>query len=234
MADKTPIIEMTDYTLKPHGSGQGIKSFHFTLSKGHVCAIETQNPDDSNNFLRAIATLIRPVKGTYRYEGKRIDLKSNEQMLYCKSKIGYVAPDAALISNLTVRQNLLLRRYYFENDLTIDIDDKLESLCDNLGIYSKLDKRPSELNNIEILMAIVIREIEKKPRVFLLERPEDFIGHAKFDFLVKLFNDWISQKKPVVFISYDRRLIRRFANRKITIADGILTTVDLKRVGEDK
>lgn len=234
MADITPTIEMTDYTLKPHGSGQGIKSFHFTLSKGHVCAIETQNPDDSNNLLRAIATLTRPVRGTYHYEGKKMELKSNEQMLSCKSKIGYVAPDAALISNMTVRQNLLLRRYYFENDLTIDIDEQVKSLCDHLGIFNKLDKRPSELNKIETLMAIVIREIEKKPRVLLLEGPEDFIGHAKFDFLVKLFNDWISQRKPVVFISYDRRLIRRFANRKITIADGILTTVDLKRTGEDQ
>ena len=77
-------------------------------------------------------------------------------------------------------------------------------------------------------MAVVIREISKGPDVLLLDRPEDFIGHAKFDMLVQLFNDWINQRKPVVFVSFDRRLIRRFATRKILINNGSLTTVDIK------
>jgi len=225
----TSIIEMSNYSLAPYGSGHGISGFYFALSTGDVCAIEAQHPDDANDFLRAVATLTRPIKGTYRYEGKRINLKSYKDMLACKPKIGYIAPDAALISNLTIRQNILIQRYYFENDLTIDLDDKIQSVCDTFGICSKLDKRPAELNSMETQMAIVIREISKKPSVLLLDRPEDFIGHAKFDILVEIFNDWIGKKKPVVFLSYDRRLIRRFANRKILITNGALTTVDIKR-----
>ena len=229
-----PIIEMTDYILAPRGSGQGIHGFYFSLSQGNVCAIETPNPDDANIFLRAVATLNRPVQGSYLYEGTRIDLKSYEKMLQCKPKIGYIAPDAALISNLTVRQNFLLQRYYFENNLNIDLDDNLQSICDTLGISSKLDKRPADLNSMETRMAIVVREISKKPQVLLLDRPEEFIGHDKFDVLVEIFSDWIAKKKPVVFFSFDRRFIRRFANRKILITNGALTTVDLKRTGIDQ
>ncbi len=220
---------MSDYTLAPQGSGHGIKGFYFALSPGDVCAVEAQTPDDAAIFLRAVATLIRPVKGTYRYDGKRIDLKSHKDLLECKPKIGYIAPDAALISNLTIRQNILIQRYYRENDLTIDLDEKLQTLCDTLGICSKLDMRPADLNLMESQMAIVIREISKKPQVLLLDRPEDFIGHAKFDILVEIFNDWIAKMKPVIFLSYDRRLIRRFANRKVMITNGVLTTVDVKQ-----
>ncbi|MGD8835296.1 MAG: ATP-binding cassette domain-containing protein [Desulfobacteraceae bacterium] len=228
------IIEMTDYTLAPRGTGDGIHRFYFSLSEGNVCAIESPNPDDANAFLRAVATLNRPVQGNYRYKGRRIDLKSYEQMLRCKPKIGYIAPDASLISNLTVRQNFLLKRYYFENNLHIDLDDNLRSICDTLGISSKLDKRPAGLNSLEARMAIVIREISKKPQVLLLDRPEEFIGHDKFDILVDIFGDWIAKKKPVVFFSYDRRFIRRYANRKILIANGVLTTTDLKRAVNDR
>jgi ABC-type ATPase involved in cell division len=91
----------------------------------------------------------------------------------------------------------------------------------------KLDMRPAELNSIEAQLAIVIREISKNPLVLLIDRPEDFIGHAKFDYLVETFNAWISEQKPVVFVSYDRRLIRRFANRKVLITNGVLNTVNL-------
>jgi ABC-type lipoprotein export system ATPase subunit len=230
----TCIIEMSDYTLAPHGSGHGINGFYFALSRGDVCAVEAQNPDDANDFLRAVATLSRPIKGTYRYEGKRINLKSYKDMLKCKPKIGYIAPDSALISNLTIRQNILLQRYYFENDLSIDLNETLQTVCDTFGICDKLDKRPADLNSMETQMAIVIREISKSPQILLLERPEDFIGHAKFDAFVELFNEWIAKQKPVVFVTYDRRLIRRFANRKIIITNGALTAVNIMQTNGDK
>ena len=222
-----PLIELSDYTLAPVGSGQGINAFYFSLKKGDVCAIDTQNPDDARAFLRALASLVYPVRGTYRFKGKRMDVRSYRDMLPCKRKIGYIAPDAALISNLTLRQNILVQRYFFENDLSINVDDKIRRLCDTSHIAEKLDQRPSDLNKMEVQMAIVIREISKNPDVLLLDRPEDFIGHANFDMLVQLFKDWIADKKPVVFLSYDRRLIRRFASRKILITNGTLTTVEV-------
>lgn len=224
----TPIIEMTDYILAPRGSGHGIRDFDFALYRGNVCAVESQNPDDASIFLRAAATLYRPIKGTYRFAGVKIDLDAYEEMLQCKPQIGYIAPDAALISNLTIRQNFLLQRYYHENDLSIDLDDNLLSICHTLGISEKLDKRPADLNSMETQMAIVIREISKTPQVLLLDRPEDFIGHAKYAALVEKFNDWVDEQKPVVFISYDRRFIRRYANRKIRISNGALTTADIR------
>jgi ABC-type lipoprotein export system ATPase subunit len=228
------VIEMSDYTLAPAGSGYGIKGFYFALSEGDVCAIEAQNPDDAHLFLRAVATLAYPLKGTFRFKGRRLNLKNYKELLGCKKKVGYIAPDAALISNLTVRQNILIHRYYFENDLTIDLDDKLNSMCDTFGVCQKLDRRPADLNSMELQMAIVIREISKGPEVLLLDRPEDFIGHAKSDMLVQLFNDWIGQRKPVVFVSFDRRLIRRFATRKILIVNGTLTTVDIKKAAGEE
>jgi D-methionine transport system ATP-binding protein len=223
----TPIIEMTDYVLAPHGSGQGIHNFDFALHRGNVCAVESQCPDDGTLFLRAVATLNRPIAGTYRYAGVQINLTSHEEMLQCKPKIGYIAPDAALISNLTVRQNLLLQRYYYENDLRIDLDDNLASICDTFGISEKLDKRPADLNSMERQIAIVIREISKHPQVLLLDKPEVFIGYAKYEGLVEKLSEWVDEQNPVVFISYDRRFYRRFANRKIMISNGKLTTVEI-------
>jgi ABC-type molybdenum transport system ATPase subunit/photorepair protein PhrA len=81
----------------------------------------------------------------------------------------------------------LIHRYYFENDLSINVDDKIQLLCDTSHIADKLDHRPSDLNKMEVQMAIVIREISKNPEILLLDRPEDFIGHANFDMLVQTF-----------------------------------------------
>ena len=226
--DAMHTIELSDYIIAPYGTGNGISGFYFSLDPGNVCAIDADNPDDAHALLRALASLLRPTRGVYRYSGRVLNWKNFYDTLHVKQKIGYIAPDAALISNLTIRQNLLLRRFYFENRLDIRIDDETRSLCRELDIYKKLDLRPSGLNAMEIQAAIVIREACKKPDVFLLNRPETFIGHTKFDILVALFNQWIDEKIPIVFCSYDRRLIRRFANRQIIVTNGSLTTVDIK------
>ncbi len=228
-----PLIELSNYTLAAAGTGNGIQNFYFALNQGDVCTIDADDPDDAHTLLRGLATLVYPTKGTFRFKGKRKDMSAYRDMLKYKRKIGYIAPDAALISNLSLRQNILIQRYYFENDLNINLDDKIMALCDTSGISAKLDHRPSELNNMDTQMAIVIREISKNPEILLLHRPEDYIGHAHFELLTQIFKAWIDSGKPVVFLSYDRRLIRRFATRKILITNGSLTTVEIRRPGEN-
>jgi ABC-type lipoprotein export system ATPase subunit len=224
-----PLIELCDYVLAPMGSGYGIQRFSFAISQGDVYAVEASHPDDATLFLRALATLVSPRKGIYRFDGKPKDVGNYRDLLDCKQRIGYIAPDAALISNLTLRQNLLLRRFYFENTLNDQLDDTLQTLCRSFNILDKLDKRPTGLNTMDVQAAIVIRELTKDPDVLLLIRPEDFIGHTYFDLLGRLFNDWIDKRLPMVLLSYDRRMIRRFANRKVTITNSVLTTADIKR-----
>ena len=222
------LIKLSDYSLAAVGSGSGIQGFNFALAPGDVCAIDSQYADDAHIFLRALAGMTRPLKGNYFFKGKPRDLRRYEEMLDCKKQIGYVARDTALISNLTVRQNLLLQRYYHENRISIDLAADVLALCKTFGIHEKLDRRPAGLNAMETQAAIIIREISKKPSVLLLGQPEDFIGHAKFDLMTQIFNQLIGERLPIVFLSFDRRLARRFANRKVIISDGALTTVAFK------
>ncbi len=224
-----PLIELSDYTIAPTASGQGLNSIYFSLAAGDVCAVEGQSPNDAYLFVRALATLVHPDKGIYRYDGQKVDLKNQQELLSCKRKIGYIAPDAALISNLNIRQNLLLMQYYFKNDLTLDLDDRGRQLCQNIGLENKLHLRPAALNPREVQAAIIVREYIKEPEVLLLINPEEFIGHEKIDLMTQLFNDWTHKAKPVVFSSHDKRLIRRYAKKKVIIANGTLTTVEMKR-----
>jgi ABC-type lipoprotein export system ATPase subunit len=229
-----PLIELSDYILPSYGSGYGIHQFYFALSKGDVCAIEATHPDDATLFLKALATLIRPLKGIFRYAGREKDLGNYRNLLDYKQRVGYIAPDTALISNMTLRQNLLIRRYYFENSLSDHLDDKTRDLCSAFNILDKLDRRPTALNAMEVQAAIVIRETMKKPEILLLNRPEDFIGHTNIEILGQMFNDWVTNRLPVVVISYDKRFIRRFANRKVLITNGSLTTVAVKQPAQKK
>lgn len=217
------LIELLDYSLAASGSGFGIRDFSFRLARGDVYAVDSRNPDDALTFMRALATLTRPIQGMYRFKGRIYDFSDRATSLDVKKRIGYVAPDAALISNLTIRQNLLLQRYYYENRLDIELAESVLALCRSFGLQDKLDQRPAALNAMEVHAAIVIRELAKQPEVMIMGHPEDFIGHAKYDVLAQIFNRLIAERLPIVLLSYDPRLIQRFASRSIVIEGGSLT-----------
>jgi ABC-type lipoprotein export system ATPase subunit len=176
-----PIIEIMNLAMAPPGTPRQYATDRLVVAHGDMVAIVSDSPIDGRHLLRVLATLARPGQGTYRFNGEMVNLKDYRQCLAVKRQIGYVAADAAMISNRTIRENLLLTRFYYENDLSIDIDKKTEVLCRDAGLFQKLEQRPSVLNDSELLTAIAIREMGKAPAVMLVDRPERFLEIADAD-----------------------------------------------------
>lgn len=218
------IIDIDRYTLPPWGASNGIKDIEFKLGPGEVIAITLDTPDDGILFLKALATLIAPIQGSYRFQGQPLEFGDYRKLLPIKRKIGYVGADAALISNRTVLENLLLMRYYFENTLTIKLDDTLETLCRQCGLYDKLGLRPADLNPLDLQIGIYLRELAKKPVILLLDRPEEFmIPSTNSESLITHFKELMANGLPVVMLSYDPGFIDRFATKVIQIRQGQIT-----------
>jgi ABC-type ATPase involved in cell division len=221
------LIELSDYCLNPIGTGNGLNNSYFALSSGDACSMQTDSTDDAHIFLKALATLVRPVSGTYRFTGKTIDFSDYRELLPFKKKIGYIGQDSAMISNRTVRENLLLMRFYFENSVSISLDENVLKFFKLFDLEDKLDLRPGELRPVDLRNAIAIRELTKSFDVLLLDRPEHYFGFKSFYIFNEILENTLEAGHAVVFFSRDRSFIETFSNRKILIAGGTLTKVPL-------
>ena len=219
------LIELSDYCLNATGSGNGLKNFYFTLSDGDICSIQTDSSDDAHNFLKALATLVYPVNGAYRFLGEAANFSDYRELLPIKKKIGYIGQDSAMISNRTIRENMLLMRYYFENSLSLVLDENALKLCKMFNLQDKLDLRPGDLRPVDLHIAIAIRELSKSVDVILLDRPEDYFGYNKFALFKEIITDIIESVPAVVFFSHDLNFTETFSNMKILIKGGTLTKV---------
>jgi len=213
------IIEITDLLLAPPAMTMRYTSNRLIVGRGDVIVIVSDPPTDGRYLLRVLATLAPPERGEYRFNGTRVDINDYRQCLAVKRRIGYVAPDAAMISNRTIRENLLLSRLYSENDPTIDIDKAMLSLCRAAGLTHKLARRPSVLSNQALQKAITIREIGKQPTVMLIDRPENFIENMETDMIFGHLKEMARSGTAMVFISRNRHMAD-LANRQLTLAGG--------------
>lgn len=215
------LIELSNYSLVVEGFGNSLKDIYFTLTKGDACAIRAATAD-AYIFIKALATLVGPQTGTYSYMGEVIDFSDYRNLLPFKKKIGYIGLDSAMLSNKTVRENLLLMRSYFENSLSLDIDAKTLRLCRIFNVADKLDMRPGELRPIDLRIAIAIRELTKPFDVLLLERPEDYFGYNSFGLFNEILKDTLEHGHGFVFFCNNQNFIDAFANREVLITDGTL------------
>jgi ABC-type iron transport system FetAB ATPase subunit len=220
------LLELTNYKIRSSQENR-LKRFSFTLAPGERCGIRTDSQGHAQVFLKALATFIPPDHGTYRFDGQLLDFKDYRHLLPAKRQIGYIAPDATLISNRSVMDNLLMMRYYFENRFNLVLDEAAEELCRRFDLFDKLRLKPAELNPLDFYIAIAIREIAKAPKVLLLERPENLIGDNRLEQFMTVLKDHVLQKLPIVFISYNQSFNSAVANRQISITQGNLTTATL-------
>lgn len=218
-----PIIEIVDLAMVPPDTPRQYATDRLVVAHGDAVAIDSDSPIDGRHMLRILATRARPYRGTYRFNGERVNLKDYRQCLAVKRQVGYVAADAAMISNRTLWENLLLTRFYYENDLTIDIDEATGALCRDAGLFQKLEQRPSALSDSELLKAITIREMGKVPAVMLIDRPELFMEIADADGIFNHLKNMVYSGTAVVFFSHNSKM-NGLANRQLTMADDEIRT----------
>ncbi|MCP3955647.1 MAG: ATP-binding cassette domain-containing protein, partial [Desulfobacterales bacterium] len=194
--------------------------FNFSLAPGDTCSISADFADDAHLLASALATLAHPISGKYIFQETELDFGNYQKLLEFKRQIGYFGPHAAMVSNLTVRQNLLLSRAYFENRLDLDLDDNVEGLCDEFQLIEKLDLRPTALSHLDIRAAILAREITKPLKLLIMDSPEDLIGHPGFGFLVAKVEQLADAGVPLVLLCENDELITRLTDLAVRIPMG--------------
>ena len=93
-----------------------------------------------------------------------------------------------------------------------------------MNLHSKLDIRSEDLDIMDKRSAIAIRELTKSPDLLLIDRPENYIEHSRFDTFQKILKEAIKKKIAVIFFSNNQDFIKQFSNRSIVIANGKLTS----------
>jgi len=216
------ITELTNYRMNHLDKNKVLSTDHFILSAGDICSIESDSADHTRLLLRALATLSTPVSGQFRFMGELLNFADYRRLLPFKKKIGYIGPDAAMLSNRTIRENLLLNRYYFENNLAVSLGDWAEALCRTFNIAEKLDFRPADLSRAELGIAIMIREMIKPAELLLIDRPEGFIYDSQHGAFTDCMNTILKKRIPVVMHS-NNNFINRFSEKIILIKQDRVT-----------
>ena len=177
-------------------------------------------------LLRAILGLRRPQAGTIEIFGRDIEGLSAPERLAMVKDYGVTFQNGALISSLTVAQNiqLPLRESY---DLAEDsLDDLVQLNLSLVGLAPDAgEKYPAQLSGGMVKRAALARALSLEPKLLFLDEPTsglDPISASDFDALLLYLRSEL--ELTVVMITHDLDSVFRTCDRVGVIVAGHMVT----------
>lgn len=124
----------------------------------------------SADLLKICATLLEPTRGEFYLEERPVPFGRELDLLPLRRRIAYITLDTALISNLTLSQNVCLGWAYHENKSLYDIWEEGRKLLTYFQINDYKNMRPAEVTAEIFKRTVCARELAKKPILILLDK----------------------------------------------------------------
>lgn len=202
------------------------KSGHFNLifnesfKKGEVISLFGPSGSGKTTFLRVMAGLIAPDKGTitvnnqewYNKE-KKINLPPQ------KRNVGFLFQDYALFPNMTVEENL---NFVFGGKETKSQKNQIiDDLLNLVKLYEYKKRKPQSLSGGQKQRLALIRALIRKPDILLLDEPFSALDPET---RYKLQDDIISLQKSrnitTFLVTHSISEVYRMADHVILIENG--------------
>jgi phospholipid/cholesterol/gamma-HCH transport system ATP-binding protein len=194
----------------------------FEVRRNEIMGIVGGSGAGKSVLLRTILGLREPQAGTVEVFGRNIHQLSQAQRLEMTRAYGVTFQSGALISSLSVAENIQLplrEAYTLEEGV---LDDLVQLNLSLVGLApDAAEKYPAQLSGGMVKRAALARALSLEPKLLFLDEPTsglDPISAADFDALLLYLHGEL--KLTVVMITHDLDSMFRTCDRVSVIVDG--------------
>ena len=200
-----------------------IHGCNMEIAHGEIVVIMGGSGSGKSTFLRHLIGLKEPMQGDVSLFGESLYGVSENERLKLLKGIGVAFQSGALLSSLTVGQNVALPLVE-HSDLdreTIDIIVRMK--LDFVGLLGKEDLLPSELSGGMLKRVAVARAIALDPRLTVMDEPSaglDPVVAAALDELIIKLRDSLGMS--VVVVTHELESAFKIADRIVVLDRGYI------------
>ena len=202
-----------------YGRRRILHGVDFSVNAGEIRVIMGGSGSGKSTLLRHLLGLHKPRGGTVRLLGVDIGHADEREMLAVRRQIGVSFQGGALLTSMTVGENvsLPLREHTKLDENTIRIMSRLKLEVVNLGGFQ--DLMPSQLSGGMIKRAALARAIVMDPKLLFFDEPSaglDPVVSAELDELILRLRDAL--RMTIVVVTHELESAFKIADT-ITVLD---------------
>ncbi len=165
-----PLIELRDVHLA-FGENEILTGVNLRLAPKERLVVLGQSGSGKSTLLRLILGILKPTGGSVHFQGGEVSKMRRRQLNAMRQKIGMVYQYSALISSLSVRDNLALPLEELTDKKPGEIDALVDEKLKLVGMADARDKMPAELSGGMRKRIGLARGIIMDPELILYDEP---------------------------------------------------------------
>jgi phospholipid/cholesterol/gamma-HCH transport system ATP-binding protein len=167
---ETPLVHLENIKLR-FGDKTVLDGMDLKIFSGDRLAILGQSGGGKSTMLRLILGILKPTAGVVRYRHLQVQRLSRSKLNLLRSRIGMVYQYSALISSMTVRENLALPVEELGRKPRKQIDELIKENLAIVGMSGTEEKLPSELSGGMRKRVSLARALMMQPELILFDEP---------------------------------------------------------------
>ncbi len=189
-----------------------LKNISYSFAAGKLYVIKGVSGCGKSTLLNILGGIETAFSGEILLDGEPFIKKTDIQQNTC----GYIYQQSLLLSEITVRDNLLLIR----NDM-----ERIEALCKDLGLSSLLDKRPDELSGGERQRVAIVRALLNNPKILLADEPTASLDDGNSMKIAETIANLRSDNRIIIVATHEH-CFDGLADEIIDLRYGIINNVE--------
>ncbi len=206
---------------KDYGDVIAIENVSLDINDGEFVSILGPSGSGKSTLLRMIAGLEDISAGEISIGDRVINGVAPQDR-----GIAMVFQNYALYPHMTVRDNMSYGLRLTTDLPDAEIDERIESTAEMLGIEDHLEKRPANLSGGQQQRVATGRAIVRKPDVFLMDEPlSNLDAKLKMHMRTELQRIHDELETTTVYVTHDQEEAMTMSDRIVIVADGHLQQV---------
>ncbi|MEO7093475.1 MAG: ABC transporter ATP-binding protein [Polyangiales bacterium] len=162
-----PLLEVTGLDVH-YGGIHALKDVSFSVEQGQVVTLIGANGAGKTTTLRAVSGLVKPSKGTVKFNGSPITGMPAHQIVALG--LAHAPEGRGIFANLTVDENLQMGAYLRGDPAAVKKDrERVLELFPR--VKERLAQNAGTLSGGEQQMLAIARALMQKPKLLLLDEP---------------------------------------------------------------
>jgi putative ABC transport system ATP-binding protein len=200
-----------------------LRGLNLDVEEGEIVTIMGPSGCGKTTLLNLIGGLDRPTAGSIMVDGQNIvNFSDNELIRYRREDVGFVFQFFNLVPTLTTYENVELPLRLAGKSGSYR-KERVEELLALVDMNERAEHKPDELSGGEQQRVALATALSHDPKVILADEPTGELDTKTGREVLQLFKTLRDKyHKTEIIVTHDLR-ISEFADRSLTIIDGLIT-----------
>jgi len=203
-----------------------VNNFSYVFQEGKTTALIGPSGSGKSTVLKLAAGLLVPTEGEADFRGRDIHDMNRQENLAFRQETAVVFQDSALLANQSILQMLELPLWiHFPEMSANDRKRRIQEVMQEVGYKRSITIRPSELSMGEQKLIAFAWALMCRPNLLFLDEWTESLDDVGANRLIRIVERFQDEKKTVIFVNHDFKIITRLSDYIVMIIDGKLSSL---------